>query len=271
MATRLCNKRRTCSADKIDRSVRRCEKTRSNDRGSAGGKTRREEKIRQRRTGLRLPSSMRSLRRVRVEGVCGHIKRGAFADLRLGRSSENHINFEVLKSMGRLRNQMKRTVGFVICDRGMVIDRELTIQVRGKNSVDCPPMHVTCCPVAMVGLGMDMHQWRGEHPTGCPYENEDPNVMYQSHRKFSLAQLVSSPQSILVKGEPAHTFLSKLQLKYEHSCTSISDKNALTVLIDSHSCASRQYAVEVVNFVGLTYFFAACASSFRLQCGSRAP
>jgi hypothetical protein len=96
--------------------------------------------------------------------MCGHIQRGAFADLRLGRSSENHINFEVLKPMERLRNQMKRTVGFVICNRGMVIDRELTTQVRGENSVDCPPMRVICRPMAMVDLGMDMDQWRGEHP-----------------------------------------------------------------------------------------------------------
>jgi hypothetical protein len=94
----------------------------------------------------------------------GHIKRGAFADLRLGRSSENHINFEVLKPMGRLRNQMKRTVGFVTGNRGMVIDRELTGQVLGKNRVDCPPMPVICGPMAMVGFGMDMDQWRGEHP-----------------------------------------------------------------------------------------------------------
>jgi hypothetical protein len=96
--------------------------------------------------------------------MCGHIKRGAFADLRHGRRRENHINFEVLKPMGRLRNQMKRTVGFVIGNRGMVIDRELTTQVRGENRVDCPPMPVICCSMAMVGFGMDMDQWRGEHP-----------------------------------------------------------------------------------------------------------
>ena len=36
MAIRLHKKRRTWSADKIDRSVSRCEKTRSNERGSAG-------------------------------------------------------------------------------------------------------------------------------------------------------------------------------------------------------------------------------------------
>jgi hypothetical protein len=37
--------------------------------------------------------------------------------------------------------------------------------------VDSPPMHVTCCPVAMVGLGMDMNQWGGEHPYGRPHED----------------------------------------------------------------------------------------------------
>jgi hypothetical protein len=120
---------------------------------------------------LRLPNGMRPRGRVRVEGMCGHIKRGAFADLRLGRSSENEINFKVLRPMGMLRNQMKRTAGLVICNRGMVIDRELTTQVRGKNSVDGPPMYVTCCPVAMVGLGMDMNQWGGEHPYGRPHED----------------------------------------------------------------------------------------------------
>ena len=54
--------------------------------------------------------------RVRMEGMCDHIKCGAFSDLRLGRRSENHINFEVLKPMGRVCNQMKRTAGFVICN-----------------------------------------------------------------------------------------------------------------------------------------------------------
>ena len=96
--------------------------------------------------------------------MCGHIKCGAFADLRLGRRSENQINFKVLRPMGRLRNQIKRTAGFVVCNRGMVIDRELTRQVRRKNSVDCPPMPVICGPMAMVGFGVDMNQWRSEHP-----------------------------------------------------------------------------------------------------------
>ena len=113
---------------------------------------------------MRLPNGMRPRGQVRVEGMCGHIKRGAFADLRLGRRSENEINFKVLSPMGMLRNQMKRTAGLVICNRGMVIDRELTAQIRGKNSMDCAPMRVICRPMAMVGFGVDMDQRRGEHP-----------------------------------------------------------------------------------------------------------
>jgi hypothetical protein len=46
----------------------------------------------------------------------------------------------------------------------MVKDKKLTGQVRGKNSVDCSSMLVICRPMAMVGLRMDMDQWRGEHP-----------------------------------------------------------------------------------------------------------
>jgi hypothetical protein len=57
-----------------------------------------------------------------MEGMCGHIQCGAFADLRLGRRRENKLDFEVLGPMERLRNQMKRTAGFIVCDRGMVID-----------------------------------------------------------------------------------------------------------------------------------------------------
>lgn len=123
---------------------------------------------------MRLPNDMRPRGGERVEGMCGHIQRGAFADLRLGRRRENQINFEVLRPMGRLRDQMKRTVGFVVCNRGMVIDRELTVQVRGKNSVNCPPMPVICRPMAMVGLRMDMDQWRSEHPYGRPQEDHYP-------------------------------------------------------------------------------------------------
>jgi len=120
---------------------------------------------------LRLPNGMKPRRRVRMEGMCGHIQRGAFAGLRHGRRCEDQINFEVLQPMGRLRDQMKRTAGFVVCNCGMVIDQELTGQVRGKNSMDCPPMSVICCTMVMVGLGMDMNQWRGEHPYGRPHEN----------------------------------------------------------------------------------------------------
>lgn len=99
-----------------------------------------------------------------MEGMCGYIQRGAFAGLRYGRRSEKQINFKVLRSMGRLRNQMKRTAGFVVCNRGMVTDRELTIQVRGKNSMDRASVNMTRIAMAMVGLGMDMNQWCGEHP-----------------------------------------------------------------------------------------------------------
>lgn len=108
--------------------------------------------------------------------MCGHIKRRAFADLRLGRRRENQIDFEVFQPMGRLRNQMKGTAGFVVCNRGMVIDRELTGQVRGKNSVDGPPMRMICCPMAMVGLGMDMEQWRDCGPCHCPDKDHGPEV-----------------------------------------------------------------------------------------------
>ena len=107
---------------------------------------------------------MRPRGRVRVEGLCGHIQRGAFADMRRGRRRENQIDLKVLQPMGRLRNQMKWTLRFVVCNRRMVIDRELTGQARGKNSVDCPPMLVIFSPMAMVGFGVDMDQWRGEHP-----------------------------------------------------------------------------------------------------------
>lgn len=75
-----------------------------------------------------------------MEGMCGHIERGAFADLRLGGRSEHQINFKMVQPMGRLRKQMKRTMGFVICNRGMVMNRKLTGQVRGKNSMDCAAM-----------------------------------------------------------------------------------------------------------------------------------
>lgn len=71
---------------------------------------------------MRLPNGMKPRGRRRVGGMCGHIECGTFADLRLSRIRENHINFEVLNPMERLRNQMKRTAGFVVCNRGMVMD-----------------------------------------------------------------------------------------------------------------------------------------------------
>lgn len=96
--------------------------------------------------------------------MCGHIQRGAFANLRFSRRRENQIDFKVLRPMGRLRNQMKWTAGFVMCNRGMVIDREFTGKILRKNRVDCPSMAMICRPMAMVGIGMDMDQWRGQHP-----------------------------------------------------------------------------------------------------------
>jgi len=120
-----------------------------------------------------------------MEGMCGYIQRGAFSDLRLGRRRENKLDFEVLGPMERLQDQMKRTAGFVVCNRGMVINRELTVQVLGKNSMDCPPMPVVFRPMAMVGLWMDMDQWRGEHPQGRPYKEQHPRkrwcVTYPLH------------------------------------------------------------------------------------------
>jgi len=114
---------------------------------------------------------MRPRGRVRVEGMCGYIKRGAFADLRHGRRRESDIDFEVLQPMGRLRNQMKRTVRFVIGNRGMVIDRELTGQVRGKNRVDRAAMNMTRIPMTMICLRMHVEEWNHEHPYGRPYED----------------------------------------------------------------------------------------------------
>ena len=113
---------------------------------------------------MRLPHGSMPRGWGRVGDMCGDIQGGAFANLRFGRRREYHIDFEVLQPMERLCNQMKWTAGFVVCNRGMVINREFTRQARGKNSVDCPPMRVICCPMAMVGFGVDMEQWRGEHP-----------------------------------------------------------------------------------------------------------
>lgn len=94
----------------------------------------------------------------------GHIQGSAFADLRLGGRGKNEIDFKVLRSMERLRGEMKRTMGFFSGNRGMVVVRELTTQVRRKNRMDCTAMPVISCSMAMVGFRMDMHQWCGKHP-----------------------------------------------------------------------------------------------------------
>jgi len=111
-----------------------------------------------------MPSDKRSRGQVRVEGMCGDIQRGTFPNLRLSRRRENRIDFKVLEPMERQRNQMKRTAGFVIRNRGMVVDQELTGQVLGKNSMDRAAMSVIRRSMVMIGLGMDMNQWRSEHP-----------------------------------------------------------------------------------------------------------
>ncbi|WP_213043140.1 hypothetical protein [Nitrospira defluvii] len=59
---------------------------------------------------------------------------------------------------------MKRTAGFAVCDRGMIMVGELTHQVRGENRVDRATMHVIRGPMAMIGLGMNMDQRHGKHP-----------------------------------------------------------------------------------------------------------
>lgn len=74
-----------------------------------------------RTTRLQLPRGARSRGWIRVERMCGHIQRGAFADLWLGGRCENEIDFKVLRSMERLRNEMKWAAGFLSCHRGMVV------------------------------------------------------------------------------------------------------------------------------------------------------
>jgi hypothetical protein len=108
-----------------------------------------------------------------VEGVCGHIKRHALAALRLGEGPENHIDFEMFQSMERLRNEMKGTVEFADVSRCTVMHGKLAGQVRGKNSMDCPSMHVICCPVAMIGFGMDVDPGYNEHPQGHPRKKQE--------------------------------------------------------------------------------------------------
>ena len=122
---------------------------------------------------------------MRVERMCGHIQRGAFADLRLGRRTENHINFEVLKPMGKLRDQKEGTAGFVVCNRRMVINRKLTIQVLGKHRMDRAAVNMTRISMTMVCLGMHVEEWNHEHPEGCPHQDQYPRtrclVAYLSH------------------------------------------------------------------------------------------
>lgn len=113
---------------------------------------------------MRLPHGLRWRGQVRVEGTCGHLQRGTFADLRLSGESENQINCKVLRPMGRKRAYVKRTAGFAVCNRGMIMAGELTHQVRGKNCVDRAAMHVIRGSMAMIGLGMNMDQRHGKHP-----------------------------------------------------------------------------------------------------------
>jgi hypothetical protein len=119
--------------------------------------------------------------------MCSYIQRGAFANQWLAGRREYHIDCEVLQPMQRVCNQMKRTTGFVARNGSMVIDGELTRQARRENRVDGPPMKVICCPVAMVGFGMNMDQRRGEHPYRGPYEDHGPKprdaTMHKSHGK----------------------------------------------------------------------------------------
>ena len=71
---------------------------------------------------MRLPNGMQPRGWRRVGEMCGHIECGAFADLWLGRRRKNYIDFKVLCPMEGMRSEMKRTAGFVVCNRGMVID-----------------------------------------------------------------------------------------------------------------------------------------------------
>lgn len=99
--------------------------------------------------------------------MCGNITRAAFSDLRLRRNSEHKIDFLMDQSMGWLCDQMKRTTS-LICNRSMVINRELTGEIRGKDCMNRPTVQVIRSPMVMVGLGMYMDQWHNEHPQGHP-------------------------------------------------------------------------------------------------------
>lgn len=61
--------------------------------------------------------------------MCGQIQGGAFADLGPGGRPENEVDFKVFRCMERLRNEMKWAAGFLSCNRGMVVVRELAAQV----------------------------------------------------------------------------------------------------------------------------------------------
>lgn len=123
--------------------------------------------------------------------MCGNIAGGAFADLRLRRNSEHKIDFLMDQSMGWLCDQMKRTTR-LICNRSMVINRELTGQVGGKDCMNRPTVQVIRGPMVMVGLGMYMDQWHDEHPQGHPCAKHNARgqggATLQVHNGVNVAQ-----------------------------------------------------------------------------------
>ncbi len=44
--------------------------------------------------------------------MCRHVQHRALADLRFGGRGQGQVNFKVLRSMERLRDEMKRAMGF---------------------------------------------------------------------------------------------------------------------------------------------------------------
>jgi hypothetical protein len=105
----------------------------------------------------------------RLEEMSRHIKRGAFAALRLGGGPEHDVDFEMFQTVGRMRDKMKPMAKLLGSARSAVVDRELTGQIRGEHGMDGPTVFVIRCPVAMVDVGMDMDQRDGEHPKGKPH------------------------------------------------------------------------------------------------------
>jgi hypothetical protein len=99
--------------------------------------------------------------------MCGHIKRGTLADLRLRGYSKHKIDFLMDQPMGQVSDQMERTARFA-CNRAMVVNGKLAGQVPGKDGMDGPTVHVIREPMAMIGLGMNMDQRHDEHPQGHP-------------------------------------------------------------------------------------------------------